>query len=63
MKDTIKKLEASFVDMMRKEEEKNMVHFVIECNTLKRKSKEKFRQLFVLKKRVDQLQISKRKLV
>ena len=44
--------------MMKKAVEKNMMHFVIEGNTLKRKSKR-----FVLKKRVDEIQIKKRKLV
>ena len=43
----IKKLDASFVEIMKKVEEKNMMHFVIEGNALKRKSKEKVKQLFI----------------
>ena len=43
----IKKLDASFVEMMKKVEEKNMMHFVIEGNALKRKSNEKVKQLFI----------------
>ena len=43
----IKKFDASFVEMMKKVEEKNMLHFVIEGNALKRKSKEKVKQLFI----------------
>ena len=39
LEDRIKKLDASFVDMMNKEEEKNMIHFVIEGNTLKGKAR------------------------
>ena len=46
MEDT-KKLDAPFVEMMKKVEEKNMMHFVIEGNALKRKSKEKVKQLFI----------------
>ena len=60
---SIKKLDASFVGMVKEAEEKNMMHFVIEGNTLKSKSKEKVKQLLVLKKQVDELQIKKRKLV
>ena len=63
MEDTLKKLDTSFVDMMKNAEEKNMMHFVIEGNALKRKSEEKVKQLSVLKKRVAELQIKKRKLV
>ena len=63
LEDTIKKLDTSFVVMMKKAEEKNMMHFVIEGNALKRKSEEKVNQLSVLKKRLDELQIKKRKLV
>ena len=63
LEDLIKKLAASFVDMMKKAEEKNMMHFVIEGNALETKREVKVRQLFVLKKRVDELQIKKRKLV
>ena len=46
-----------------KAEEKNMMHFVIEGNALKTKREVKVRQLFILKKRVDELQIKKRKLI
>ena len=53
MENTIKKLDASFVDMMEKTEEKNMMHSVIEGNAFKRKSEEKVKQLFILKKQVD----------
>ena len=42
-----KKLDASFVEMMKKVEEKNMMHFVIEGNALKRKRREKIKQLFI----------------
>ena len=63
LEDTLKKLDTSFVDMMKKAEEKNMMHFVIEGNALKRKSEEKVKQLSVLKKWVAELQIKKRKLV
>ena len=63
LEDTIKKLDSSFVDMMKKAEQKNMMHFVIEGNALKRKSEEKVEQLFVLKRRVEELQIKKKKLV
>ena len=62
LEDTIKKLDVPFVEMMNKAKEKNMMHFVIEGNALKRKSEEKVNQLFVLEKRVDELQIKKRKL-
>ena len=61
--DKIKKSDPSFYGIIKKAEEKNMMHFVIEGNTLKTKSKEKVKQLFVLKKKVDELQIKKRKLV
>ena len=40
-----------------------MIHFVIEGNALKTKREVKVRQLFILKKRVDELQIKKRKLI
>ena len=49
--------------MMKKVKEKNTMHFIIERNALKRKSEEKVKQFFVLKKQVDKLQIKKRKLV
>ena len=42
-----KKLDASFVEMMKKVGEKNMMHFVIEGNALKRKSREKVKRLFI----------------
>ena len=54
----IKKLDASFVEMMKKVEEKNMLHFV---NGLKGKTKEKVKQLFI-EKSVGELQVKKRKL-
>ena len=41
VEDTIKKSDASFVEMMKKAEEKNMMYFVIEGNALKRKSEKK----------------------
>ena len=63
LEDTIRKLDTSFVEMMKKAEEKIMMHFVIEGNALKRKSEEKVTQLFVSKKRVDELPIKKEKLV
>ena len=63
LEDLTKKLAASFVDMMKKAEEKNMMHFVIEGNALKTKREVKVGQLVVLKKWVDELQIKKRKLV
>ena len=50
LEDTLKKLDSSFVDMMKKVEQKNMLHFAIEGNALKRKSEEKVEQLFVLKR-------------
>ena len=59
----MKKLDSSFADMMEKAEQKNMMDFVIERNALKRKSEEKVEQLFVLKKRVEELQMKKKKLV
>ena len=46
LEDTIKRLDAPFVEMMKKAEEKNMMHFVIEGNALRRKSEEKVQQLF-----------------
>ena len=36
LEDTVKKLDASFVDMMKEAEEKNMMHFVTEGNALKK---------------------------
>ena len=63
LEDTIKKLDASFIEMMKKAEEKNMMHFVIEGSALKRKSQEKVKQLFLLKTRVDEIQIKKRSFV
>ena len=61
LEDTIKKLDSSFVDMMKKAEQKNMMHFVIDGDALKRKSEEKVEHL--LKRRVEELQIKKKKLV
>ena len=43
----IKKLDASFVEIMKTVEEMNMIHFFIEGNALKRKMKEKGKQLFI----------------
>lgn len=63
LEETIKELDVAFIDMMKKAEEKNMMHFVIEGNALKRKSEEKVKQLSVLEKRVDELQVKKRKSV
>ena len=63
LEDTIKKLDSSFVDVTKKAEQKNMMHFAIEGNVLKRKSEEKVGQLFVLKRRVEEHQIKKKKLV
>ena len=63
LEDKIKKLDASFVDIWKKKQEKKMMHFVIEGNTLKTKRKEKVKQMFVLKNHVDKLQIKKKKLV
>ena len=42
----MKRLDAPFVEMMKKAEEKNVMHFVIEGNALRRKSEEKVKQLF-----------------
>ena len=58
-----KEIRFIFVDMMKKSEQKNMMHLVIEGNVLKRKSEEKVEQLFVLKRRVEELQIKKKTLV
>ena len=58
-----KEIRFIFVDMMKKAEQKNMMHLVIEGNVLKTKSEEKVEQLFVLKRRVEELQIKKKTLV
>ena len=63
LEETVKKLDLSFVEMMKKAEEKNMMHFVVEGNALKRKSEEKVQLLSVLKKRLEELNIKKRKIV